>query len=126
MGLKTPKLMFLAKRGVICYLKHIITHYYVTMYYNVVGLSLTEKTRITGEPQSCAGQRLRRGQSCEKAAVARHVRPARTTDVQHRSVTIPDGVQVGIGPTVRRWTADSVGRRSHRKVEVKTQDEQQQ
>lgn len=73
----------------------------------------------TGEPQSCVGQRLRRGQSREKAAVARHVRPARAADVQHRSVTVPDDVPVGVGATVRRGrAADSVGRRGHGKVEV--------
>jgi len=77
-----------------------------------------KKTLIAGEPESGAGQRLRRGQSGEKAAVARHVRPARAADVQHRFVAVPDGVPVGVGATVRRRTADRVGRRGHGKVEV--------
>lgn len=85
-----------------------------------------EKTLIAGEPQSGAGQRLRRRQSGEKATVARHVRPARTAHVQHRSVAVPDGVPVGVGSAVRRRKADRVGRSGHGKVEVETQDEQQQ
>lgn len=85
-----------------------------------------EKTLIAGEPQSGAGQRLRRGQSGEKATVARHVRSARAADVQHRFVAVPDGVPVGVGSAVRRRKADRVGRRGYGKVEVETQGEQQQ
>lgn len=78
---------------------------------------------VAGEPESCARQRLRRGQPGEKAAAARHVRPARSAHVQHRPVAVPDGVQIGRGPAVRRRSAVRVGRRGHGKVEAEEKDQ---
>jgi len=80
--------------------------------------------RIAGEPEPGAGQRLRRGQPSEEAAVARHVRLARAADVQHRSVVaVPHGVPIGVGSAVRR-PAVRAGRRGHREMEIETDRKQ--